>query len=243
MEGNKRKNPNLPVIRIVFIVISFLLALLDMTLLSKSWEIVTGHDPSTSTFVAFALATAANFIALTWGWGNGRRSEKKLINKRSFGEAAAWIVIGIVYLVVRVIEIFVKIDGGGEDFNMIGKLAEMSVLAVSYIGTGFLIVTSARELFDADCVAYRRAKKEFEEAHNEIATNDAILRQAIGVLEQYDLNYEALDSQKEKISSAIYKAEQGTMESIAGIEVAKHNINPVYVNEIIEEVIGKKKSS
>ena len=238
MERNRKKNPNMPVVRIIFIVISFLLAFLDMALLSKSWHRATGQDVATSTFVAFALATAANFIALTWGWGNGRRLENKTINKRSVGEAIAWIIIGIVYIAVRAIEI----SKLGADFDklIIGKVAEMAVLAVSYVGTGILITTSAREIFDADCVAYRLAKKEFEQAHDEIAENDAIIRQAIGVLEQYNLNYEALDSQKEKISSAIKKAERGTMESIAGIQEVKHNINPVFVNEIIDEVVNGK---
>ena len=239
MEINKRKNPNLPAVRIIFIVVSFLLAFLDMALLSKSWQKATNHPVSTSTFIAFALATAANASALTWGYNNGRRMERKTFNKRSIAEAASWIILGLVYLVVRLIEVHKLLEEGNGDF-LIGKIAEMAVLAVSYIGTGILITTSAREIFDADCVAYRLAKKEFEQAHDEIAENDAIIRQAIGVLEQYNLNYEALDSQKEKISSAIKKAERGTMESVAGIQVVKHNINPVYVNEIIDEVINGK---
>ena len=132
-----RKNTDFPTYRVVYIVVSFLLGLLDMELLYVAIHQLLSLDNGMSMVVALILATAANFMALTWGIGNGKRLEEKTINKRSLGEFVGWVAIGVIYTIIRVVNLTNKI--GTDNFNLIGDIIQMAILAVSYIGTGTLI--------------------------------------------------------------------------------------------------------
>lgn len=236
MRDGKYKDPSIPVIRIIYIIASFLLGLLDMTLLYRAMHSLTGMANGMSMLVSFMVATAANFIALTWGWGNGRRMEEKSLNKKSIGEFFAWLAIGIMYAVIRVLNIVMHFNDEG--FSWIGEVVQIAILAISYASTGILISSSAREIWDAESVSYRKAKRKFDAAHEELARNSAILNGSIGIMERYDLNYKSLDNQREKVSRAITKAEKATMADIVGKMVTKNPvISPAAANEVMTQVI------
>lgn len=236
-----RKNTDFPTYRVVYIVVSFLLGLLDMELLYVAIHQLTSLNNGMSMVVALILATAANFMALTWGMGNGKRLEEKSINKRSLGEFLGWVTIGLIYTTIRVVNLINKI--GTDDFNLIGDIIQMAILAVSYIGTGTLIQASACEIFDADTSNFRRTKRKFEQAHEDIADADADLREAIGIMMKYDLNYKSLDKQRDKISNSIYKSEKAVMANLVGIMCSENQeISPSMANKVMEEVIEQNKN-
>lgn len=236
-----RKNTDFPTYRVIYIVVSFLLGILDMGLLYISIHQLTSLSNGMSMIVALILATAANFMALTWGMGNGKRLEEKAINKRSLGEFMGWVTIGIIYTVIRVVNLMNKI--GTDDFNLVGDIIQMAILAVSYIGTGTLIQSSAREIFDADTSNFRRTKRKFEQAHEDIADADADLREAIGIMTKYNLNYKSLEKQRDKISNSIYKSEKAVMANLVGIMCSENqDISPAMANKVMEEVIEQNRT-
>ena len=236
-----RKNTDFPTYRVVYIVVSFLLGLLDMELLYVAIHQLLSLDNGMSMVVALILATAANFMALTWGIGNGKRLEEKTINKRSLGEFLGWVAIGAIYTIIRVVNLTNKI--GTDNFNLIVDIIQMAILAVSYIGTGTLIQASAREIFDADTSNFRRTKRKFEQIHEDIADADADLREAIGIMAKYDLNYKSLEKQRDKISNSIYKSEKAVMANLVGIMCSENQeISPSMANKVMEEVIEQNKN-
>ena len=236
MEG--RKDPDFPVYRVVFIVVSFLLGLLDMTLLYKAVQVLlTDIDYGMSMIISFAIATVANFTALTWGWENGKRLEKHIVNKHSAGSFILWLAIGIIYAVIRVINILKGIDNN-PDFDWIGEAVQIVILAISYIGTGFLIQASARDIWDAECRAFRKTRKKFNAIHEDVADASADLHEDIGILKKYNLNYEALDHQKNKIEYAITHSEKAVMADIVSMTCAKNPmISPIQANKVMELVL------
>ena len=231
-----RKNPDFPVYRVAFIIVSFLLGLLDMTLLYKVVHQLMGFNNGFSMLVSFIVATIANFTALTWGWGNGKRLERHSINKRSVGEFFAWFAIGCLYAAIRIINILQNV--GNDDFNWNGEIIQIVILAISYIGTGVLIQSSAREIWDADCVAFRKSKKRFDELHIDIADATADLQESIGILKNYDSNYRSLDEQKKEIEMAIHKSEEAVMADIVAVTVSNNPmISPIAANKVKEQVL------
>lgn len=231
-----RKNPDFPVYRVVFIVVSFLLGLLDMTLLYKVVHQLMRLGNGPSMLVSFIVATIANFTALTWGWGNGKRLEKHSINKRSIGEFFAWFAIGCMYAAIRTVNIVQNFNTEG--FNWTGEIIQIVILAISYIGTGVLIQSSAREIWDADCVSFRKAKRNFDSLHADIADAAADLQESIGILRKYDSNYKSLDDQKKEIEMAIHKSEEAVMADIVAVTVSNNPmISPIAANKVKEQVL------
>lgn len=238
MEKDHIKNPDFPIIRVVFIIASFSLAILDMMLLYRILpNIFTAIEEYQAMLIAFLLATVANFTALTWGWNNGRRLEKRAVNKRSLGEIFFWIAIGAAYAAIRVMDLLNKMEANPE-YDVMGDIVQMVILAISYIGTGVLIQSSAREIWDADCVAFRKAKKKFDILHNDIADASADLHESIGILKKYDSNYATLDKQKAEIETAIHKSEEAVMSDIVAVTLKKYPmISPAAANQVKEQVL------
>jgi hypothetical protein len=231
-----RKDPDFPVHRVVFIVVSFLLGLLDMTLLYRAFHDLTQLNNGMSMIISFIIATIANFTALTWGWENGRHLAKRTINKRTVGEFIIWLAIGIMYAVIRAINIINKL--GNPELNWMGETIQIVILAISYIGTGVLIQSSAREIWDAECVAFRKARKKFNRLHEDVADASADLHEDIGILKKYNMNYSALEHQKNKIEFAIRKSEKAVMADIVSMTCAKNPmISPVQANKVMEQVL------
>ena len=243
---SNKKSLKFPVASVVYIVVSFLLGLLDMTLLYKIVGPLMGLDNAMAMFVAFLLATIANFTALTWGKANGDNMAEKSINKHSVGSFIAWVFIGIVYLAIRIAGLFlVSRPEGTSDINYwVGQILTMSILAISYIGTGVLIASSSRTIWDREAKDMRRLTKEFNQAHDDLAKATADLDQNISILSKYHLNYPSLERQYKKIESAIYRAEDATMSDIVGKVVAAHpEINPREAHNVKDEIMEKRKKN
>ena len=231
-----RKDPDFPAIRVVFIIASFLLGLLDMTLLYKAVHNLMQMNNGFSMVISFIIATIANFTALTWGWGNGKRLEKHALNKRSLGEFFAWFAIGVMYAVIRVTNIMTNIDN--PDYNWVGEVIQIIILAISYIGTGVLIQASAREIWDADCRTFRKAKKKFDMLHEDVAEASADLHEGLGILKKYDSNYITLEDQRDEIEAAIHKTEEAVMSDIVAVTLKKYPmISPSATNKVKELVL------
>ena len=249
----KYQNFDFPVIRVVFIVASFLLAVLDMLFLYGALGRLTagilGSSDQAGIFMitAFVLATVANFTALMWGYENGKRMTRGALNKHSIGFFIGWCAIGLGYFAIRAIDLKNTIAStlgsglGIEEANIPGHIIVMGILAVSYIGTGTLIQSSAREIFDARLSALRKAKKKFERANEDLADSYADLKESIGILKNYDINYRTLDVQYRKCYMSMIRTENATMSVIVSNMLAKHNdMNPKLANDILKEVIDAR---
>lgn len=238
------KNFDFPVMKVLFIVFSFALAILDMIFLYRALAHILGDKESEHSVlymgVAFLLATAANFIAFTWGQKNGENMAEKAINKHSIGFFAAWVAIGLGYTAIRIIDLIMSIKSG-DGSDTYGNLITMGLLIVSYVGTGTLIQASAREICDAELSALRKAKKKFERANEDLADGYADIKESIGVLKSYDINYKTLDVQYRKCLTSMIRTENATMSVIVGRMLAKHGeVNPKLANDILKEVIEER---
>ncbi len=244
----EKKNFDFPTIRVVYIVVSFGLAVFDMFMLQeKLLDILpNGTTPSFAAITSVIVATMANFIAFTWGQENGKMMAAKVINKKTAGTFATWVTIGCVYALIRLSYIIKHAMMGYKPIldlsGIMGQIAEIILLSISYIGTGILIEESARDIFDADCVACRKAKKKFDRIHADIAAEVSDLQANIGVLKKYGNNYKTLERQKNKIETAIRRAERGAMADIVGKMLTKHKeISPTLANAVMDEVIQDNK--
>lgn len=239
------KNPEYPYGAWVFIAVSFLLGFLDMVLLQdRIRDLFIGFDSLWSMITAFVIATVANFTAFQWGHTDGKDLTKKLINKRSMGPFLFWVALGVVYAAIRASYIIKHTAMGVapilDGSDILGEILQIVVLAISYIGTGFLIAEQARRIFDADCVEYRRAKKEFNRLHGEVATENADLKADIKALGRFSDNFKTLERQYEEKRREIKKAERRTLARITG-EMLKDNpdVTPSTANRIMEDIIAK----
>lgn len=234
------KSADIPVSKIIFILVSFLLALLDMTFLSEAFTVINPEffTEGTARLVALFIATMANFMALIWGIGNGKRMEKKTVNPRSAAEFLFWLIIGLGYVAIRIARIVIEYDRG-EGVNTLGEVIMMSVLAVSYISTGILIHSSARELAWSDAVQLRRTKKKFEESREALAADAADINESIGILCRYKTHFNSLEIQRKKIENSIQKTEKATMSDLTTKVLTKNkNISPVAAREVMAKVIA-----
>lgn len=246
MENNKKgKEIDLPIHRIVFIVVSFALAILDMTLLQEKIQIVFSMSNIFAMVTAFIIATIANFFAFTWGWGNGKRLEKHAINPRSAVEFSLWVVVGFSYIAFRVLP-SLHPDwfniGDDEVSDLRNEILQIVVLAISYIGSGLTIQDSAREIFDRDCVKARKARKVFTELREDLAADSADIRESISILNNYSKNYESLETQKKTTETAIKKGEISTMSDIAArVKAANPEISPAKCEEVMDRILEKER--
>lgn len=241
---NKGKNFETPVLRIVFIIVSFMLAILDMILLQEKIGIVFRMNNVFAMATALIIATIANFMALTWGWGNGKRLEKKSLNKRSLRDFTLWAVIGCSYVAFRLLPSLHPdwFDIEPEDITGLQEeIMQIVVLGISYVGSGLLIQDSAREIWDNDCVRARKAKKKFMELREDLAADSADIRESISILNNYEKNYKTLELQKKKTVSAINKAEIATMSDIeTEMKKAHPEISPADCRRVRDEVLASR---
>ena len=242
---NKGKNIDLPIYRVVFIIVSFLLAILDMIMLQEKVQIVFGISNIFAMLVALIIATIANFMALTWGWGNGKRLERRALNRRSARDFSLWVLIGLSYAAFRIIPVLWPERFPGmesRDTSIVVEVMQIVILGISYIGSGLLIQDSAREIWDNDCVRARKARKRFQELRDDIAADSADIRESISILNNYGKNYKSLEAQKKKTENAIGKAEAATMADIVTKMKTIHpEISPSDCRKVMDEVLQSRK--
>ena len=229
-----------PYFRVVMIIVSFALGLLDMMFLYRAVHNLTGLGNGASMFAAFAIAEVANFTAFMMGVQNGENSSKRAINKNTGGLFAAWVVLGIGYATIRVLN-FIKLTSS-PDFSLEGELLQFFILGISYIGTGTTIWSSARRIFDRKANNYRKAKKEFEFAKQNLDNAFATLQSNYSAIINYDINYKNLDTMKNNIEKNIELSERATMNDLGG-KVLKSNpgANPALVKQVIDDILEERK--
>lgn len=235
-------DPDFPYFRVVLIVVSFLLGLLDMTFLYQAIDNITGIGGAASMIAAFAIAELANFTAFMMGEENGRNMAKRAINKKVALLFAFWIFIGIVYAGIRVASFVSRMND--VDFNLYGEIFQFCILAISYIGTGTTIWSSARVIFDKRAHDYRKAKKDFELSKANLDSSFAKLQASYSSIIHYDANYKSLDVMRKNIEDNIELSEKATMESLGGKVLNAHpEANPLYIRQIIEKTLAERKEN
>jgi len=235
--SSEYKNPDFPAGKLVLIIVSFLLGLLDMNLLSTAIQPLMGFNRGTAMMTAFLIATIANFMALTWGLEDGKNMSKKMCTKSSIVGFLMWMAIGFIYAGIRIANIAIHKD----DVIVSGEIVTMIFLAISYISTGFLIHNSMRDISWADAVALRKARSKFEEYHEVIAEDGARINEALGILARYQIHYESLDAQRNKIESAISKAERATMSTIVSrMLTINTDISPAAAQKVMDDVLKNR---
>ena len=237
----ERIDIDFPYFRVVMIIASFALGLLDMMFLYRAIHNLTGLGNGASMFAAFAIAEVANFTAFMMGAQNGENMSKHAINKKSAGLFAAWVILGIGYVAIRVLN-FIKLTST-PDFDINGELLQFFILGISYIGTGTTIWSSSRRIFDKKAHDYRKAKKNFELARENLNNAFATLQSSYGNIINYNVNYKNLDTLKKNIEENIELSEKATMNDLGGKVLKTHqrDVNPVLVRQVIDKVLKKRK--
>lgn len=240
-EDFEKINPDFPYFRVVMIIVSFMLGLLDMMFLYRAIHNLTGLGNGASMFAAFAIAEVANFTAFMMGQQNGENMSKHAINKKSAGLFAAWVILGIGYATIRILN-FISIINT-PDFNLNGELLQFFILGISYIGTGTTIWSSSRHIFDKRAHDYRKAKKDFELARENLNNAFAELQSNYGSIINYNVNYKNLDTLKKNIEDNIKLSEKATMSDLGGKVLKAHQseVNPVLIRQVIDKVLDERK--
>ncbi len=221
----------------MIIIVSFLLAIMDMFFLKEVFEKYFQFPDWGGALSALALATAANISALLWGKQKGERESGK-------GFLWGWIFLGIAYFILRLIPFYneVALKDAWEFKLIIEHLGRAIVLAISYIGTGVMIKWAASQLWDINIVNYLKTKKEFESQNDIIANNHSALLKMIEDLENFDSNYKVLDKQYKNCANKIFKYEEATVNMTAGkTKRLNLDIDPKEVDKIVDAVLEKRK--
>lgn len=214
------------------IIASFSLAILDMFFMKGVFEIYFGDVGGA--FIAFALATAANISALLWGKevGGGKKG-------RSF--MWTWIVMGVIYALIRAYGTYLAIEKSGADLdNIMLQVLYAVILAFSYIGTGTLIKWASAKLWNKDVVEFLQSKSEFEEQNAALANNSAAIWAKVKALEDFQENYDLLDRQYEENKENIRKVEHSVMGQIVMETIAKYNIDPLDAEAVMKKVLAER---
>lgn len=221
----------------IAIIISFLLAIMDMFFLKEVFEKYFHFADWGGALSALALATAANITALLWGKQKGERESGK-------GFLWGWIFLGIAYFVLRLIPFYNEVvaKNAWELKPIIEHLGRAIILAISYIGTGTMIEWAAIQLWDINIVNYLKTKKEFESQNDIIANNRSALLKMVEDLENFSDNYKVLDKQYENCANKIFKYEEATINMTAGkTKRLNLDIDPEEVDKIVGRVLEKRK--
>ena len=242
MVKSEKTNTDFPYLRVVMIIASFALGLLDMMFLYRAIHNLTGLGNGASMFAAFAIAEVANFTAFMMGAQNGENSSRHAINRKTSGLFAAWVILGIGYATIRVLN-FINLINTPE-FNLNGELLQFFILGISYIGTGTTIWSSARVIFDKKANNYRKTQKKFELARENLNHAFAELQSDYGNLINYSINYKNLDTLKKNIEDNIELSERATMSDLGGKVLKAHpSANPVLIRQVIEKVLARRKDN
>ena len=218
------------------IVVSFSLAILDMMYLRDVFETYADFSVVEASVVAFALATVANVSALLWGRQKGMR-------KSGASFMWSWVILGMVYFLIRFIAIYnIIIKPGDFEFSaIISQLLPIIILTISYVGTGTTIEWASRQLWDINVTNFLRTQKVFHSEHSKISNNNAALWEMVENLQKYNDNYVALDKQYEKHKDNIRKNEKSTMARILSKVIALNpSIDPSDANRVMEEVLAER---
>ena len=218
------------------VIISFSLAILDMMYLRDVFEKYADFNVVEASIIAFTLATVANISALLWGRQKGLRKSGK-----SF--MWSWIVLGLVYFLIRFVAIYneVLLPGNYDFKSIISQLLPVIILTISYVGTGTTIEWASKQLFDINITNYLNTRKAFHIEHARIANNHAALWEMIENLQKYNDNYVSLDKQYGKHKDNIRKNEKSTMARIVSkVIAANSSIDPSDANQVMENVLAER---
>jgi hypothetical protein len=217
---------------VFLLILGFGLAFFDMTVLQKGIHLITGANTSMSTLIAFGIATIANTFALDWGITNGRNKVKNMISKKSMLSFLAWVMFGIVYIIIEIIATV----NSDKVINWPNQIGQYIILAMSYIFSGLAIQKSAREMWDADASACRASENEYKVLRKRIAKEDSEINDMMTALENYSQNYDGLDEQFVKQSDAIRHAEDSVINEILGKTLQSNlEITPSEAKKVVEE--------
>lgn len=223
----------------IAIVVSFLLAIMDMFFLKEVFERYFYFPDWGGALSALALATAANISALLWGKQKGERESGK-------GFLWGWILLGIAYFVLRLIPFYNEVIAKNtwELKPIIEHLGRAIILAISYIGTGTMIEWAASQLWDIDIVNYLKTKNEFESQNAIIANNRSAVLKMVEDLENFDNNYKILDKQYDKCVDKIFKYDEATINMTAGkTKRLNLDIDPEEVDKIVNRVLENRRKN
>ncbi|MBO7720519.1 hypothetical protein J6S35_02705 [Candidatus Saccharibacteria bacterium] len=236
----KKKRVEFPIGSLILTIASFLLAIFDMIMLQGPVNHLTHLGNGMSMIFSFVLATVANFTALLWGKENGENLSEHSINKHSRGFFITWVIIGLVYAMIRLLDLF--FTPGAMD-NLLGNIIQIIPLTVSYVGTGTLISASAKRMFDSETAEARRAKKEFDYYHEKLSVEVAEIERAINMLQNYDRHYDSLKLQRNKTYLSISKTERSAMSDIVGRVISSNDIEPSLAYSVMEDVLKKREEN
>ena len=242
IENEEYFDVDFPYFRVVAIIVSVALGLLDMMFLYQAIHAMTGLGNGASMFAAFAIAEVANFSAFMMGYTNGKHLSQHAVNRKSAGYFVFWIILGLVYTAIRVSNFITRMNNPELELNLFGEIFQFAILAISFIGTGSTIWSSARAVFDKRCADYRKTKKAFEMARENLTNAHADLQENYGNILNFDVNFKNLDLQKKKIEQSISRAEKATMSDIVG-KVLSNNpgTNPATAREVMKDVLAQRK--
>ena len=215
--------------------LGFALAFYDMNELGNGIHAALPNmDITMSTGIAFAIATAANSFALGWGISNGKNKANRVINKKSLLGFVGWVAFAFVYIAIEIAA--AMNPAKGTTFVLRDHIPGYIILAVSYIFSGLMIQSSAREMWDRDATACRASEPEYRLARKRVAREDSEINYELTALENYNQNYESLDEQYDKQLDAIRHAEDAVINEILGKTLQENpKITPSEARKVVEE--------
>lgn len=217
-------------IDILMMLFSFGLAFYDMTVLQQGLRILTNSNATMSSMLALGIATIANLFALSWGMANGRTKAKRVINKSSLIGFVGWLVFGIVYVVIEVV------NTEKHNVNIMNQIGQYIILAASYILSGISIQKAARDIWDADSSACRASEAEYKKLVKKIASRETRINYMLTALENYNQNYDILNEQYAKNIEAIDHAESSVINEILGKTLLENpEITPSEAKNVVEQ--------
>ena len=222
--------------KIFLLIISFALALLDMSMLKESVLEIIPVGNTMSSVLAFAIATVANCMALDWGLSQTSKEKKKGYNKIGL---IGWISFGLVYIVLKCV---------GADWEEILEeqtemrifAGEFIILAASYIFSGLSIQNSAKDIWADDAVACRKAESDYKELLHQLSKEDAKIDKKLSILENYESYYKATRKQYLRHRQAILGAERASCNEILGRTLQECDVEPSVAKEILNEILERR---
>lgn len=217
------------------------LSFVDMLLLSTALGKLTNDlDQVGASLLAFCLALIGTITAFLWGRSQALHKNTKVWK---FYELWVWLAIGIIFIIMRLVVVVADVSEFPEEaFSIISSEALMAVvLSILYIGTGLVVRSESRKIFDPALFSEWRQIGSAKKVQNKIANKFAETERMLIELDSFQKNYHSLDKQYVIRKNALMDAERTTLSTVVKrmLEDNPH-LSPQVVDDILQSILNER---
>lgn len=226
----------------VIIGVCILLSIVDMLLLSQAVEALLDVDQGSASITALALTLVGTASAFFWGRAQATHKERRMY---AHFEPWIWILIGLLFVAIRIVVVYMGISDTPEDAYAIiaGGALQAFALTILYVAGGLTVRYEASRLYDPNLYLEHRSTQSAKSVQKRIANRYGEAERLLIELENFQKYYDSLQKQYRVRKDSLIDAEHSTLNSVVK-RVLEDNarVSPQVVDDILRSLINERKN-